>query len=495
MSYPRPYYPRAQGYRYNSYNSYRANNTQLARVASQAAARGASMALSNQPILARKAKKSKPSKKAHRQVIEKDMVVVPSSRKASASEEAKLDYPGLGRQLGSAVGSFIPLPGASAIGGWLGDVMHKGVKMITGYGSYHVDENTLVEGASPPEVYNKYRGKGTVIRHRDFIGDVVTAANAGDTKIDTYIVQPGLSSTFPWLSAQASSYQQYGMLGMVFEFKSTSGDALNSTNTALGKVVMATQYDVTEPVFQGVFQAENSEYAMSFKPSQSCLHPIECAREESFNKLLFTRNTAVGANEDPRLYDWCKMSIMTSGMQAASVKIGELWVTYEVLFLKPQIAAPIGNTVLTYHGLAPIAGTVTNAPFGGMTAAPGSTLRVYNPGGSTSLIALDRASGLVVGQKFLFTYYSRQTGTPFAVFPGNWVYAGCITDGNFWDSNSTTSRVQAPADGTTSAQYMTQFVFEITDLTYDPTISCTSSTLPYTNYDLVITQLPQQIQS
>nr|AOV86254.1 putative capsid [uncultured virus] len=488
-------YPKFNGYaakaqypsRKPSY-SRQPSNYMLTKVANQAAAKGAALAVSK---LSKKAATVAGVRLNEQHISKHGVHHAPHHNHASSHHEAKMDYPGAGQWIGEKLGSLVPIPGASSIGGWLGDVLHKGVKMITGFGTYHVAENTLVEGASPPEVYNKYEGKGTVIRHRDFIGDIVTASVAGETKIDTFIVQPGLSSTFPWLAAQASSYQQYGLLGTVFEFKSTSGDALNSTNTALGKVVMATQYDVTEPVFLNTFQAENSEYAMSFKPSQSCLHPIECAREESFNKLLFTRSTDVGDNEDPRLYDWCKMSVLTSGMQAPNVKIGELWITYEILFLKPQIAQPIGNTVLAYHGQ--ITNGVQGAPFGGLQPLAGNTMNVYNVGGSASVIALPRESGLIVGQKFMYTYYSRKSGPAITMFPGTYTLGGLAQVSGFWDPLSTASRVQVPADGTSTGLYMTSMILEVTNLDSDPTIALNTSTLPAEAVDLVITQIPNQL--
>jgi hypothetical protein len=39
---------------------------------------------------------------------------------------------------------------------------------------------------------------------------------------------------FPWLSNIAQNFESYKLRGLVFEFKSMSGDALTSTNTALG---------------------------------------------------------------------------------------------------------------------------------------------------------------------------------------------------------------------------------------------------------------------
>ena len=60
-------------------------------------------------------------------------------------------------------------------------------------------------------------------------------------KIDSYLINAANPKTFPWLSQIAANYEQYDIEGMVF-----SADALNSTKTALGTVMMATQYDVLD---------------------------------------------------------------------------------------------------------------------------------------------------------------------------------------------------------------------------------------------------------
>ena len=115
-----------------------------------------------------------------------------------------------------------------------------------------------------------------------------------------------------------------------------SADALNSTNTALGQVIMATNYDVNQPLFDSKYEMENTEFSTSVKPSLSAMHPIECARTESTLNELYV---AAGGNIPPggtaSMYNFGNFQIATNGFQAANVNIGELWVTYEVTLFKP----------------------------------------------------------------------------------------------------------------------------------------------------------------
>lgn len=58
--------------------------------------------------------------------------------------------------------------------------------------------------------------------------------------------------------------------GMYLEYRTMSADALNSTNTALGQVIMSAQYNAGNPDFTNKQEMENYEGGVSVKPSQSC---------------------------------------------------------------------------------------------------------------------------------------------------------------------------------------------------------------------------------
>lgn len=49
-----------------------------------------------------------------------------------------------------------------------------------------------------------------------------------------YSVNPGQQVSYPWLSTIAANFESYRIIGQLYEFKTMSADALNSTNTALG---------------------------------------------------------------------------------------------------------------------------------------------------------------------------------------------------------------------------------------------------------------------
>jgi hypothetical protein len=248
---------------------------------------------------------------------------------AARPQKRKGLVPGLLGNLGDTVGSFF---GGSALGrlgrragNWLGE--------ITGLGTYHVNRNVLLTSNSVPSFRAESNGSA-IITHREFVADI-----SGSTSFSDVVrsINPGLSTTFPWLSSIASNYEQYEFLGLIFEFKSTSADALNSTNTALGTVIMATQYDSLDAPFLNKQQMEAYQFVTSSAPSQSMIHPVECDPRQNALTNMYIRTGPAPTGADLRFYDLGNMEIATVGMQATAV-IGELWVSYCVKLLKPKLS-------------------------------------------------------------------------------------------------------------------------------------------------------------
>lgn len=220
----------------------------------------------------------------------------------------------------------------------------KALGAITGLGAYSMGGMTFVKNSLLgmetggtnagvlPEVANKSRR--FIVTHKEFLGDVASAGAA--FTLNGFKINPGLTETFPWLSNIAVNFEQWAPLGIVFQYKTTSVDALNSLNTSLGSVILATDYNSANPDFSSKEQMDNTSYVSSTKPSCSVLHPIECSPKETPTKLLYVRQGGIGSGQDPRLYDLGNFQIATVGQQAGTDNIiGELWVSYQIEFFKP----------------------------------------------------------------------------------------------------------------------------------------------------------------
>lgn len=245
------------------------------------------------------------------------------------------DY-SVGSALGGKVGAYLGHKAGSFLGGLA-------QQYITGVGDYKIRKNVFLSG-NLPEVVNQPSGGGTIIRFQEYLGDVITSPVAGEFSINTYTINAANPKTLPFLSQIACNYEQYSIEGMVFEFRSTSADALNSVNTALGTVMMATQYDVLDSPFESKLEMLNYEFSTSCKPSTSNMHMIECDPHQTpLQEQYCLYNQALPANADPRLYHLGVFSVATMGFQGTSVNVGELHVTYQVRLLKPKLFASLGS--------------------------------------------------------------------------------------------------------------------------------------------------------
>lgn len=248
----------------------------------------------------------------------------------------------------------------SGIGSWLGKKAGGLFSSIFGIGKYEVNKNSLLSASAsdPPIVSNT--ASATRIQHREYITDITGSSLFA---LQAYNINPGLSATFPWLSTVANAFEEYKMHGLLFEFKSTSADALNSTNTALGTVIMATEYNALHAPFTAKRDMENYVYSTSSPPSVSALHPIECARDVSILDEFYVRNVPVPSS-DIRFSDMGLFQLATVGMQASAV-IGELWVTYDIELLKPKLPDSFtssGPAHYVYNSAGPILPNPATSP-------------------------------------------------------------------------------------------------------------------------------------
>lgn len=245
---------------------------------------------------------------------------------------------------------------------------------IYGKGDYHIGHidslkyNSIVNSSDDV----KFQKRSTRLTNREFIGDVISASNVNSFGYSVFSLNPGIVTSFPWLSQIATSFESYRFHGLVFEYKTMSADALNSTNTALGQVIMSFQYDANNAPFQNKQVQENYENSISVKPSCSAVFGVECEPRANVLTEQYVRSAAVPSGTSVQLYDMGNFQISTNGFQAASVNIGELWVTYDVELFHPKLDP--GAQIACYH--ARLNGVSSSDPLGtSSVAALGNTMQ------------------------------------------------------------------------------------------------------------------------
>jgi len=309
-------------------------------------------------------------------------------------------FKGVGSALGGLAGTFIGGPGigtmiGSGLGGLAGDLLGH----ISGIGDYKVSYNTLarnskmmLSGDSVPAVQNTH--SGVRICHREFITDIQSSTSFVNTSFN---INPGVEGTFPWLSAVAQNFQQYKLHGMIFSFVSTSADALNSTNTALGTVILGTNYNASQPAFLSKSQMENNEFTTSAKPSQNVMHLIECDPRQTLQEgKFYIRTGSLPANQDIKTYDVGLFQLATQGSQAVAT-IGELHVSYDIELMKPidNSATGVGVGYAHYN----LSGCSASVPYGTLQTADFDNIGMIFPAGAGAT-TMNFPSTVIPGQQY-----------------------------------------------------------------------------------------------
>lgn len=342
----------------------------------------------------------------------------------------------VGRAAGGIIGGhFGGRPGAE-IGQRIGGLAHY-IGRLFGSGDYRIGAppavNSLFQnGGAAPYPFQRdlsFGEKAVVIKHREYLGDVITSDRVGAFNVQNYQVNPGLASTFPWLSEIAPAFQLYKWRGMVVEFKSKSADALNSVNTALGSVILATDYNAATFTQQFTNKTEmlNYEGAIDCKPSDNMAMGIECDPKRLPLSELYVRTGDIGGGNIQN-YDMCSFAIATTGFQGQSVNIGELWICYDVILMTPAQLPPGGILPVAHYQLtSPIenSGTATNTLLGNCNGLAGNQIKVFDkldlcfgyttaspPTGGISYIGVKDRSRVVAGMILEFRWLTRGASTP-----------------------------------------------------------------------------------
>lgn len=299
----------------------------------------------------------------------------------------------LGKFLGEKAGgllSSVASPFLKLIG--MGDYRAQGPKHNSLYQrdaehsvSHGSQLSSLVGGNSNPMNMGacsvQFGAKAPRVTHREYIGPIY----GGPGFITrTFRIQPGLSgplSMFPWGSSIAKCFQQYRLCGMILEYKSTSTNY--AAGTALGTVMMSTLYDAEATPLSSVAEIDNNDFTTSDAPSNSFIHPIECASDKNTVDVRYVRTSnGTSLSTDDRLSDVGVFQLSTNGLSAAAgVQIGELWCSYDIEFLKPALVDQHLGTTFQATGTS-IAAALTHAAFVNPTVDPENSLAATISGNS-----------------------------------------------------------------------------------------------------------------
>jgi hypothetical protein len=256
----------------------------------------------------------------------------------------------LGRSVGGMVGGRLGNRAAgAAVGGFIGRnasnyFLGGGGYSAAGSGEYGLT-NSLVSGSSVavPTMMGGDEIGSIVVSHKEYLGNI-TGSMAFENS--PFNINPGLSTSFPWLSQIACNYEEYSFEQLMFTYTSLLSDSTSSG--VIGSIIMTTNYNAAQEPFTNTADMLNNIGTISARPIDGpIIHGVECDDAKNVLPSYFVRNGAVPPGQDVKTYDQGRFQIATEGMPVDSQLQGQLWVSYCVVLRKPKIWVAAGKGILT----------------------------------------------------------------------------------------------------------------------------------------------------
>jgi len=404
------------------------------------------------------------------------------ARRRGNPERQSTIFSPAGRYLGGLAGGFLGGPAGAAIGSSLGSTAGSLISKITGFGSYRVNKNTIFADSIPQ--FQSRLGDGSIrIRHKEFISDVISSSTPGLFNPVQFAVSASDANTFPYLSQLAVNFEEFAFEGLVFEYVTSSGSL--STTGQLGTCVGAMQFNSLAAPYVNKQQMEASTFGQSTVASQSCLFPIECdALQTPSNGIFYnSRPGIVPTNNDKRWNQLGNFTFATVGMPAASETVGELYVSYDVLLMKPILIQNSGCQADHYTATTAISG---GTPYWGTDYALTSGSDNFTTLDGVDVVTIDPSFFGKIAVSFSWTGAAGLWLDPTAVAFNTGATALNILNGN------TVNQLPAAYLNGTFSTWITSYwnIAPVGGIGAKIQLTGGTTSTP-TNMDFIITQLPE----
>jgi hypothetical protein len=170
-----------------------------------------------------------------------------------------------------------------------------------------------------------------IVEEDEVIGIISGTTGFGST---IFPLQPGLVSTFPWLSQVAALYQRYSFESLVLYYKPIVSGFATAGQT--GKVILSTDYDSAAGDLTSYRNAETMDPHADGMPYEAIELILDPKRLSQGKLGKFVRRGPVPPNTDVKTYDSGNLYISTQG-NATLDDIGELRVAYRVRLMNPRL--------------------------------------------------------------------------------------------------------------------------------------------------------------
>lgn len=264
-----------------------------------------------------------------------------------------------GRTIGGALGKAFNAPWMAGVGDKLGDFVSDTVPKLMGNGMYAgqgmyagpTSSNSLVVGPhnefTVPQFTPQTDGSSVIISHKEYVGDFYAPGPNVQFANQTYKINPGLESTFPWLAQVAQNYVEYKIHQLIFSYKSTVAD-FAAASGQVGQIIGVTQYDANSKPFTEKRSMMEYDASQSCKTSSNLVMGVECDPTKNAGAPgKYIRTTPLEASKDLNQYDVGTFNIAAHDTPTTyeNQVLGEIWVSYTVELRKPKVFTAKGMAI------------------------------------------------------------------------------------------------------------------------------------------------------
>jgi len=383
--------------------------------------------------------------------------------------------------MGGVIGQRVAGPSGAAAGNELG----RRISKLIGSGDYASNEtysNSLIKGAAVPNLSFGKTALSIRVKHREFLGDIMTSPVAGQFVNYVYPINAGLRASFPYLSQLAQNYEEYCFHGLVFEFVSTASPYISTG--AMGSNIAAMEYNANSPAFTSKFSMENSTAAISGRLDKNLMYGVECASNSNAQNCYYIRSGTTNLPLTTTDLGNFQFAVSPGAGVTTSSVVGELWVTYDCSLDRPVLNLDDIGYFHTYRtsptSVNPL-GTAAN--FSRTSGAlSGSTA-------SSSVISL---SSINIGDTVMVTVFWVGTVAQVLAYP----VVSTTNMSNFLGLQNNASGVQgSPPNGTTTSSCSLTYLFTVT--AKNPTVTFAGGVIPTgtTTAEIIVTNLGNNLNN
>jgi hypothetical protein len=271
---------------------------------------------------------------------------------------------------------------------------------------------------TPKFIYkNDGRTNSVTITHAEYFYTVGTPAGTAPFFVcESFAVNPGNTTMFPWLSTQAFAWERYRFKKLHFRYVPRCSTA------QAGTLVLSPDYDADDDPPPNELVACSYADAVTSVPWSETV--LRCNPEACLGgmKTKYIRVGALKQNADIKMYDACNLFVCRDSANSTAVTWGKLWVEYTVELITPH-TLPVPLT--SVYAATSTSGVVPNYP---VPPDNGSVIgAVVDKAGPINITANENISGggasgwdisgLIPGMRYVLQAVARSGG------PEPWYYS------------------------------------------------------------------------